>query len=93
MGRGYLQMEHVVAAVFYEVGDEARGKADEEGATLGLLGVGAKEVGAQNVLLQQSRAGVPGQQGMVIRPPLNITTLHNSVMPPLCVHLKCVFLR
>ena len=39
-------MEHVVAGVFYEVGAQAGGEADEEGATLGFLGVGTEEVGA-----------------------------------------------
>jgi len=59
--RGYLQVEQALAGALQEIGDRARGQPDQEGPAVGLLGVGAQEVGAQHVVLQQGRAGVTGE--------------------------------
>lgn len=53
-----LEQQRPGAGAFDEVGDQATGEADDEGATFGFLRMRTQEVRPQNVVRQQGTAAV-----------------------------------
>lgn len=54
----YLQQEFPFTSVFYDVGDQARGQANDERATFRLFRMWAQEVRSQNIVCKQGVAAV-----------------------------------
>lgn len=58
----YLQQEFPFPSVFYEVGDQTGGEANDEGATFVFFRMWAQEVRSQNIVCQQGIAAVTKTQ-------------------------------